>query len=1107
MTSRWYDAPTTAKLSNPCAQVLFPYGQNSYVFGNTPAVELTEHFGTCRKSGDTLNILLLGAGDIRNLLFTVSELSQRSEDAVPERVCFHVNDCDLSVLARGVIILEIVCSVDPYCVHDVDFLWNVWYNLALTKIDSARLQKTIRGLVSQEHLKSKVQFGSKTLFEECQEIWKDWLQLELNIDEVSIQRQKVMLNGLNLPSPGDDHNEVQEQNIFTAAVSSLTINIIKQLFTSTDERKLDLRLQKSGSCYQEIYSYFQSGCTSRIHSDSEVNPTLIRPFERKWRVHHGSCPFTGYIPIDGNRFEKFKSVARSCKETLKTWISHYQRYSPKIKVVFWDGDALELCRKGLPEDLQFDVVDTSNLSDHLGLLNTLVCCVRKLKQPGQSQLITSSMLWQSAGLTGLEEYLQLNLGIKQSSYPTILGLRLAEDLDLGKSDILAINASGRTEDKLIWVKTEPERSPINLARSPDILDGLKSMASRCFKLPCSNSRSLQLCGATFSSPLTFFLAFLQIAESFQESAEQVLSYVEEAMPTVRLFQKRSRFNICGLSWNVLKRLAGISRGAVLKVQAHVTFPTLPRITPVLQAVLFEDPSDARFLASWPIFQMKQRTFHRPVHLFYNNIQYDPVKEIVSFLILESDWEALHLDTSLLLISSSVNCTSTAVQLKSGRSKNTRCAKNGEAMERENTLANLSIPRSKRRKSSGLGRNISCISSLSCMSNLRSRGLQKYESCYQLDILPTQVLNTFGSGNEHSSTDCLLSTDNNVERFFQTGIDSPCFQLDADLSLGRADAAGVRKDNTTIKHEGDAETAVITEKVDDIMQSFGLLDMTLVTLRSSKTDHLELLAMEEHALCYNADILILRPFQAKACPAVKYHPKDLATTVEISLDTNRAPLKLSFSCPVAENSSKVQVLDDRNHLRCHFRKSELGFCGRACIKRPPILDFSSLPAWSSKKDLRQLIPNTSDEGEDVSDEEKAFKELQKTLHCIIASFVKNPQKNTCFTIADSFETGEAAPNLTVVIHEVYCRKQAPLAKVLFCDHSVAAILSTGEGNLMMAVKYKEVLIQRMENKRNMIHMTKQGQGLLKRLLYLNAKRVTQPESLKPVWLQSFLQLRF
>ena len=54
-------------------------------------------------------------------------------------------------------------------------------------------------------------------------------------------------------------------------------------------------------------------------------------------------------------------------------------------------------------------------------------------------------------------------------------------------------------------------------RSPDILDALKSMADRCFNLPCHGSRRLQLCGATLSSPLTFFLAFRHVAEIFQES--------------------------------------------------------------------------------------------------------------------------------------------------------------------------------------------------------------------------------------------------------------------------------------------------------------------------------------------------------------------------------------------------------------------------------------------------------------------------------------------------------------------------------------------------------------------------------------------------------------
>ena len=289
--------PTLLDLSNPRAQVLFPNGHYTYAFGNTPAVELTEHFGTS-KHDDTLNILLLGIGDVRNLLSTVSELSQRKEDAIPECLCFHLNDYDASTLARDVIILETVRSIDPDCDQDVDFLWNLWYNLALSYQDSQRLQKIIQSLISEEHMKSHLQFGSSAVFTECQEIWKDWLQLEMNIDEVALQRQKLMLYGLNLTDP-DSLNKAQKQVSFFTAVSSLTNTTIKQLLTPIDEKKLDrTNLQKSGLLYQEIHSYFLSGCTSKVYTDSKVNPTLIRPFEHKWKVHYGSCPFAGYVPID-----------------------------------------------------------------------------------------------------------------------------------------------------------------------------------------------------------------------------------------------------------------------------------------------------------------------------------------------------------------------------------------------------------------------------------------------------------------------------------------------------------------------------------------------------------------------------------------------------------------------------------------------------------------------------------------------------------------------------------------------------------------------------------------------------------------------------------------
>lgn len=294
-----YDSNGVPKLSlaNPRAQVLFPTGQYTYAFGNTPGVGLAENFGTSR-SDESLDFLLLGSGDIRNLLFTVFELSQRQRDIIPANLSFQLNDHDPSITARNVIILETVRSIDPDCDLDVDFLWNLWYNLTLTSDELKRLQATLQNLTSPTYVNNELQFGSKEMFTECLQIWSDWLRLELNIDAVSLQRQNLMVFGLNLTQQ-ENHDTRQENIDFLTVVTSLTNTTIKQLFTPFDEQKLDRKcLQQSGLFYQEVYSYFLTGCTSEVHTNSKVNPTLIRPFEHKWKVHYGSCPFSGFIPID-----------------------------------------------------------------------------------------------------------------------------------------------------------------------------------------------------------------------------------------------------------------------------------------------------------------------------------------------------------------------------------------------------------------------------------------------------------------------------------------------------------------------------------------------------------------------------------------------------------------------------------------------------------------------------------------------------------------------------------------------------------------------------------------------------------------------------------------
>lgn len=224
------------------------------------------------------------------------------------------------------------------------------------------------------------------------------------------------------------------------------------------------------------------------------------------------------------------------------------------------------------------------------------------------------------------------------------------------------------------------------------------------------------------------------------------------------------------------------------------------------------------------------------------MRYDPKRETASFLVLETDWEALHEDTVLILTSSSVSCTSNAVKLKrscKATTNNARCfADEAIDMKGRNTRAREeTMLRSKRRKSR-LARNLSCVS-VSCMSDTKGRGLQKYDSCYRLEILTSQDITIHNSGHINSSRDCLVSTETNTVRFFQSGIDSPSFQLKDDVTLGRklADDVIVQNSSHAIDDEV-SNVAARTERVDDIEQFFGFLDVTLVKAQTSKTDHLE-----------------------------------------------------------------------------------------------------------------------------------------------------------------------------------------------------------------------------------------------------------------------------
>eukprot|EP00741_Cyanophora_paradoxa_P013399 tig00020685_g12938.t1 len=108
----------------------------------------------------------------------------------------------------------------------------------------------------------------------------------------------------------------------------------------------------------------------------------------------------------------------------------------RLSVAAYAADGIQLCWDGasgggagaLPADERFDFIDGSNLADNEGLWPLLAACGWRLKEADHAALATTSMKWSNAH-SDPREYLLEELGFPAELAPTLLGLRLATDVD------------------------------------------------------------------------------------------------------------------------------------------------------------------------------------------------------------------------------------------------------------------------------------------------------------------------------------------------------------------------------------------------------------------------------------------------------------------------------------------------------------------------------------------------------------------------------------------------------------------------------------------------------------------------------------------------------
>jgi hypothetical protein len=208
-------------------------------------------------------------------------------------------------------------------------------------------------------------------------------------------------------------------------------------------------------------------------------------------------PYEGYIPFETiaeqQSFRKLTSDAshplfKYCKEKLKEWMLAYRLNQRQIKWQLYSADALNLALFHM-STMEFDLIHTSNLCDHLDMLNLLLTCVHLLRHRASSRILTQSMKWRLIHARFTDYLSQVFNGIEISWIPSLLGLicQCTRTVGLASSmDALLAAKPSNTMDPFeyqTWrLATDCQRQPHLRfdGTNADVLNALDKIAERCF---------------------------------------------------------------------------------------------------------------------------------------------------------------------------------------------------------------------------------------------------------------------------------------------------------------------------------------------------------------------------------------------------------------------------------------------------------------------------------------------------------------------------------------------------------------------------------------------------------------------------------------------------
>ena len=260
----------------------------------------------------------------------------------------------------------------------------------------------------------------------------------------------------------------------------------------------------------ELKNFFNTGnCELLPKLKTCINPTLLEVPSGKWVAHILACPFEGFIPIPYKKLTASAVADRNggkillshCKAILKGRLIKFKALKKNVTFFFHIGDCLLLCLLNPNLKNLFQVIQTSNLADHLGHANLLHVASNYLDDKADSLLLTESMNWQSL-VPSVLEYVENSLCCPLSMIPTLYGLRLTNHLHLGNRIPVNVFRNAPNPVTLTWKKAPAYSANIGLTVSPALQRALAKLQKLCFKPVDENSTLAS--GLQSYTPMTFY---------------------------------------------------------------------------------------------------------------------------------------------------------------------------------------------------------------------------------------------------------------------------------------------------------------------------------------------------------------------------------------------------------------------------------------------------------------------------------------------------------------------------------------------------------------------------------------------------------------------------